>query len=527
MKVLTSQQMKEIDRRTIEEIGIPGPVLMENAGLQIVRAILGKFPEIEKEQVVIVAGKGNNGGDGFVVARHLLNRGGQPTVLLLAAKNEISGDAGLNLAIADKIGVDVVEIRSLEDWKRQRSTLSRAFLIVDAIFGTGLLRTAEGLHAEAIKDINRAKAYKVAVDIPSGLSSDTFQMIGPAVQADLTVTLAAPKISHVLPPAEESVGELVVADISVPRGLLNDERLKLELVERSMVAPYFRKRRRDTHKGTYGHLLILSGSLGKTGAAVMSAKAALRTGAGLVTVGTAESCLPIVARAMMELMTEALPESSEKTIAVEALPKTVKLLKGKDALLIGPGISSHPSTAEFVISLLPKVSCPVVIDADGLNVLAGHLNVLKPLARRAVLTPHPGEFGRLLGLTAKEVLDRRLELAPRFAEEHQVVLVLKGYRTLVASPTGNVYINPTGNPGMASGGSGDVLSGMIASLIMQEKDILGATIAAVYLHGLIGDIGAGRLGERPLIAGDIIRYLPKALKMVEEKGPFGATLCRT
>lgn len=518
MKVLTSQQMKEIDRKAIEEIGIPGPVLMENAGLEIARVIRARFPEIQKEKVIIVAGKGNNGGDGFVVARHLWNRGGRPKVLLLAAKQDVRGDAALNLGIADKIGVDIVEILSAEDWRKNKNELSAATLIVDAIFGTGLMNPAEGIYATAIEDINEAKAYKVAVDIPSGLSSDTFQIIGPAVKADLTVSLGAPKISQVFPPAEDWVGELIIADISLPSRLFEDENLKLEVVEKQALMPYFKRRQKDSHKGTYGHLLILAGSLGKTGAAVMAGKAALRLGAGLVTVGTAESCLSIVARSMMELMTEPLPETGEKTIAREAVPKAVKLLPGKDALLIGPGISAHPSTADFVLSLLPKVKCPAVIDADGLNVLAGHLDVLKSLAGRAVLTPHPGEFARLLDLETKDVLDRRLELVPQFAEKFRVYLVLKGYRTLIASPQGKVYINPTGNPGMASGGAGDVLSGMIASLIMQEKDILGATLAAVYLHGLSGDIGADRLGERPLIADDLIRYLPQALKMMEEKG---------
>jgi hydroxyethylthiazole kinase-like uncharacterized protein yjeF len=518
MKVLTSQQMREIDRRTIEEIGIPGPVLMENAGLQIVKAIRARFPKIEKENVVIVAGKGNNGGDGLVVARHLLNQGAKPKVLLLAAKQDLKGDAALNLGIVEKIGVDIEEILSIEDWKKHKSTLSAAGLIVDAIFGTGLMKPAESLYAIAIEDINKAKAFKLAVDIPSGLSSDTFQIIGPSVKANLTVSLAAPKISHIFPPAEEMIGELVIADISVPPFLFEDEGLKLELVEKQTLMPCFKKRQRDTHKGTYGHLFIISGSLGKTGAAVMAARAALRMGAGLVTVGTARSCLPMIAKAMMELMTEALPETPEKAIAAEAVPKAVKLLKGKDALLIGPGISAQPATAEFVISLLPKVQCPIVMDADCLNVLAGHLDILKTLADHAVLTPHPGEFARLLGLSIKDVLDHRLEIVPQFAEKHRVVLVLKGYRTLTAGPNGKVYINPTGNPGMASGGSGDVLSGMIASLIVQEKDILGSTLAAVYLHGLSGDIGADRVGERPLIAGDLIRYLPRALRMMEEKG---------
>lgn len=262
-------------------------------------------------------------------------------------------------------------------------------------------------------------------------------------------------------------------------------------------------------------MFVLAGSLGKTGAAVMAGKAALRTGTGLVTVGTPQSCLPAIARSMMELMTEALPETPQKTLSESAIPLILDLMKGKDAVLIGPGISTHPSTARLVTSLLPKIKAPVVIDADGLNILADHPDALKSLPKPAVLTPHPGEFGRLIGRSNRDVLDHRLELAPRFSEQFGVYLVLKGYRTLIATPEGRVFINPTGNPGMATGGSGDVLSGMIASFIMQEKDVLGATLAAVYLHGLSGDIGAGKLGERALIAGDLIKYLPKALKEME------------
>ena len=515
MKVLTSKEMREIDRKTIEEIGIPGPVLMENAGIRITGAILKRFPRITEENVVIVAGKGNNGGDGFVVARHLFNLGSRPNVLLLASKQELKGDAALNLGIAEKIGVEIAEVTKIEEWKKHRIGLFHASVIVDAIFGTGLLKPAEGLYATAIEDINKAPGFKVAVDIPSGLSSDTHLLIGPAVKADLTVALAAPKIGHVLPPAEEYVGELVISDISIPPFLFEDESLKLEVIEKKDVLPYIQKRKRDSHKGTYGHLFVLAGSLGKTGAAVMAAKAALRMGAGLVTVGTPQSCLPVIARSMMELMTEALPETPQKTISEAALPMVLDLLKGKDAVLIGPGISAHPSTAKLVVSLMPKIKVPAVIDADGLNILADNPDALKSFSCPAVLTPHPGEFARLIRRSNKDVLDNRLALAAEFADKYKVFLVLKGYRTLVATPRGKIFINPTGNPGMATGGSGDVLSGMIASLIIQEKNILGATAAAVYLHGLSGDIGAKRIGERPLIAGDLIKYLPQALKEME------------
>ena len=515
MKILTSIQMREIDRKTIEGIGIPGAVLMENAGIRITQAILKRFPEVAEQNIVVVAGKGNNGGDGFVVARHLFNRGARPTVLLLAKKDEVKGDAALNLAVAGRIGVEIVETPTVAEWKKHKVGVWHASIIVDAIFGTGLLKPADGIYAAVIEDINKAGAFKIAVDIPSGLSSDTHLIIGPAVKADLTVALAAPKISHVLPPAEEFIGELVVADISVPPFLFDDPCLKIELVEKTTLAPYFKRRKKDSHKGSYGHLFVLAGSLGKTGAAAMAARAALRTGAGLVTVGTPQSCLPAIARSMMELMTEALPETPQKTLSESALTMILDLMKGKDAVLIGPGISTHPSTARLITSLLPKIKSPVVIDADGLNILAENPDALRSLPKPAVLTPHPGEFARLIGRSNQDVLDRRLELAPRFSEQLGVYLVLKGYRTLIATPEGRVFINPTGNPGMATGGSGDVLSGMIASLIIQEKDVLGATLAAVYLHGLSGDIGARKLGERALVAGDLIKYLPQAIREME------------
>jgi len=517
MKILTSAEMKEIDRQTIEEVGIPGPVLMENAGLQIFRFLQTVLPYCDGDKIVIVAGRGNNGGDGLVIARHLWNHGVSPRVILLAAKDEVKGDAALNLRIAGKIGLPVEEVRSEAEWKAKRRLIAEASIIVDAIFGTGLSKPAEGLYAKAIEDINRTDAFKLAVDIPSGLSSDSFEMIGPAVRADITVTLAAPKIAHVLPPAEGWVGELVVADISIPPQLFDAPHLKLELTEKGGLLRSFQKRRNDSHKGTYGHLFIIAGSLGKTGAAVMAAKAALRTGAGLVTVGTPQSCLSLVAKGMVELMTEPLAETAEKTIAAEALPRARALLKGKNAVLIGPGISPHDSTAEFLAKLMPEIKVPVVIDADGLNILSLKPELLKRLPKTAILTPHPGEFARLVRLPLRDVIKRKLELAPAFARERGIYLILKGYRTLVCTPEGRTFVNPTGNPGMATGGSGDVLSGMIASLLMQDKDTLQAVLAAVYLHGLSGDLAAEKIGERALIAGDLIRFLPAALKALEDE----------
>jgi NAD(P)H-hydrate epimerase len=512
MKILTAREMKEIDRTAIEDIGIPGVVLMENAGLRIVRALKGRVPKPEDESVVIVAGKGNNGGDGFVVARHLFNSGVRPEVLLLTAKEEVRGDAAVNLAVVLKLGIPMTEIRTPAEWKKARVKVSRATVIVDALFGTGLIKPLDGLFALAVGDINASAAFKVAVDIPSGLSSDTFELIGPCVKADLTVALAAPKIAHIFAPAAGCVGELVVAPIGIPPFLFESSELKIELVEGKAVLPFFTKRQKDTHKGSYGHVLVVAGSVGKTGAAALAAKAALRMGAGLVTVATAESALPVVARSMAELMTEPLAETAEKTIAKEALPRALVLLKGKNAVLLGPGLSTHPSTAEFVLGLLLKIKIPCVIDADGLNIVAADPDLLRRLSAPAVLTPHPGEFARLAGRTAAEVLKYRLELVPEFAAKYGVTVALKGYRTLVASPDGRVFVNPTGNPGMATGGTGDVLGGLIASQIVQEKDFLGAVLSAVFAHGLAGDIAAEALGERSVAASDLIRYLPPALK---------------
>ena len=514
MKVLTSQQMKDIDRRAIEELGIIGLILMENAGFQIVQAMRHRLPDLENENIGVVAGKGNNGGDGFVVARHLFNQGCRIQVFLLGRKSDLKGDAALNAHIVEKMGVPLLEITTEKHWVSYRRRLSGCTVVLDAIFGTGLSKPVQGLYKTVIENINRIKAFIIAVDIPSGLSSDTFEPIGPCVKADLTVTLAAPKVALIFPPAENFVGELVVADISIPPFLFEEENLKLEFVELDFLTPYFSKRRKDTHKGTYGHLFLLSGSLGKTGAAVMAGKAALKMGAGLVTVGTPKSCLSLVARSMVELMTEPLPETSDKTFSEEALDITLSLLEGKDAFLIGPGISTHESTSRFVKALLPQVRVPVVLDADALNILSPFPEILKTLKIPVVLTPHPGEFARLLDCSTSDVFKNKLELASRFAQEYGVYLVLKGYRTLTAAPDGKIFINPTGNPGMATAGSGDVLSGMLAAMIIQEKDMLPAVLAAVYVHGLSGDIAAERLGEKSLTARDIIRYISSAIKTI-------------
>ncbi len=344
------------------------------------------------------------------------------------------------------------------------------------------------------------------------MAADQFQIIGPAVKADLTVTMAAPKIAHVFPPSETLVGELVVADISTPPFLFEDESLTLTMTEEKMLLPYFTKRDRNTHKGTYGHLFILSGSLGKTGAAAMSGRAALKMGAGLVTVGTPKSCVPIVARSMEELMTEPLPETSEWTLSEDGLDKILSLLQGMDAVMIGPGLSTQESTSRLIKKMLPKLKIPMILDADALNIISEEIGILSSLQAPAVLTPHPGEFARLLQSGTKEVLQNKIQLVPEFARKYNIYVVLKGYRTLISDPDGHLFINPTGNPGMATGGSGDVLSGMLGAMIIQEDNLCDAVAAGVYVHGLSGDIAAKKMSEKSLLAGDIISCLPEAVK---------------
>lgn len=521
MKILTAAQMREIDRIAIEELGIPGPILMENAGLQVTAILRNELGLEAGMKVVVVAGRGNNGGDGLVVARHLHNQGVDCQVLLVGSQAEVKGDAALNLQIASRIGVPIIEIRDEAGWKKARKVLGQTPIIVDALFGTGLSSPLEGLYARVVQDINHSGAFVLSVDIPSGLSSDTFELIGPCVRADLTVALGAPKVAHLFPPAEEYVGELVVADISLPPFLFERPGLNLELVELESLVPYFQPRRRDTHKGSYGHLLVIAGSRGKTGAAAMAGRAALKMGAGLVTVATAASCLPIVARSMPELMTEPLPETDSGSISEEALERAMELVKGKDALLIGPGLSTHPSTAAFGLKLLAGLKNyrnPVVVDADGLNIVATSPEVLSSLPGKTILTPHPGEFSRLCGLSTAEILRKRLEIVPEFARKHKLHLVLKGYRTLIGSPEGKVMVNPTGNPGMASGGTGDVLAGLLASEAMQVKDILQAAVNAVFIHGLSGDLAAEKVGEKSLTATDLIKFLPAAIRFLTSGG---------
>jgi NAD(P)H-hydrate epimerase len=523
MKILTAQQMQRIDRLTTERYGVPSLTLMENAGRSVVEFLAERFAPLAGQRVAILCGRGNNGGDGLVVARLLREQGLRPTVLLFAAPGKVSGDAAVNLRRLADSGMPAV-IEGPEAWQTIKASLQGTTLVVDALLGTGLTKPLGGLLLEVIREVNEglASAQVVAVDLPSGISADSGEQIGEHVRADFSVTFTAPKIAHVFPPACEHVGEWVVRQIGTPpEALENDPDLFLNLACREDFAWLARPRKPDSHKGSYGHVLILAGSVGKTGAAALAAKAALRAGTGLVTVATAESAIPTLASLGMEYMTVPLPQTDAGTISLRALDygRLDKLLEGKTVLAIGPGIGTVPETAELVRTLVNGRRLPVVLDADGLNAFDGRMDQFQSGGDLpdATLTPHPGELSRLVGVSTAEIQARRVETARDFARKHQVNLVLKGFRTLTAAPDGRVWVNPTGNPGMATGGTGDVLTGITAGLVAQYRNRPSSEVAAaaVFLHGLAGDLAAKETGQASLIAGDLIEALPKAYRAVK------------
>lgn len=513
MRVLNATEMREADRRTIDGIGVPSRVLMENAGRAVVRVMEREIPDLVAGSIAVVCGKGANGGDGLVVLRELAGRGYRARAWVLARFEELVGDARANLEAARATGLSVEQVPEEMAWQQALAEIAPSDVVVDAIFGTGLARPPQGLPQRAIRDLNGLRAVRVAIDLPSGISSDSGVVPGEAVRADLTVALAAPKVGHLLPPACFHVGKLEVVDIGIPQEVLQESRSLLETIELESLRGLLKPRAPDAHKGDFGHLLLVASSVGKTGAALMAGEAALRCGVGLVTIACPRSVLPIVAGGAPEIMTEPLPETSEGTLALTAAPRLSRLLTGKTALTVGPGLGRHGETSSLVKNLLAEATLPVLVDADGLNAVALDLASI-PKGRRLALTPHPGEMGRLLGTGSAEVERDRLGAARRLAAEREVHVVLKGYRSLVAEPSGRVHINLTGNPGMATGGTGDVLSGMAGAFLAQGLELSAALRLAVHLHGLAGDLAAAEVGQTALVATDLIRKLPECLRRV-------------
>jgi NAD(P)H-hydrate epimerase len=511
MRVLNAEQMREADRRTIEDIGIPSLVLMENAGRQVVAAIEASFEEALSGHVAILCGRGSNGGDGFVVARTLHERGVDPLIVLLGRVVEVRGDARANLEILGHLGLTVVEVTDAQAWELHFSEISRSDLIVDAIFGTGFRGPIDGMLQTVVQDVNGSGIPVVAIDLPSGLSADSHEVSGEAIEASMTVTLGAPKLPLVLPPAERHAGDLVIADIGIPCEVIQAlEGPRIELLTRDAMRALVEPRPADAHKGDFGRVLIVAGSMGKTGAAHLAGMGALRSGAGLVTIATPRSCLPVVASMAPEYMTEPLDESASGGIDFAALERVLELRA--DIVAAGPGLGTAPATAAFVQGLVERSGVPLVLDADALNAFAEDPERL--VGRDGVdviITPHPGEMARLSGLSDDQVQRDRVEVARRFAVDHRVHVVLKGHRTVIATPDGDVFINLTGNPGMATGGTGDVLTGMIAAWFGQLLDAVAASKLAVYLHGLAGDLAEADEGEVAMTAGDLLMRLGDAV----------------
>jgi hydroxyethylthiazole kinase-like uncharacterized protein yjeF len=512
-KVVTASEMQAIDRAAIEEFGIPGLVLMENAGLAAASLIHENVPDLLEKKVVIVCGKGNNGGDGFVIARHLFIDGVQVDILLVGKRRQLKSDARVNADSAFKMGIPIHEITE-KNLQTQSHLLRHCHIIVDALFGTGLSKPAGGLYEKVIKKINASGKYVVAVDIPSGVDSDSGHLIGPHIKADITAALALLKRSHLLFPAAESMGEVQILDISIPPAAVERQNIPVAWMEFEDVQSLLSKRPANTHKGDYGHALVVAGSKGKGGAAGLTGLAALRAGAGLVTLAVPESCHQALEFNPLETMTVGLPETKSGCISTKAIDTLLESLKGKNALAIGPGLSTDKETVQLLEALLPQVECPLVIDADGINALGKSGKLLDQIRAEAVLTPHPKEMSRLSGWNVKDIQDQRIERASEFAQEHEVTLLLKGARTLVAFPDGTTLVNPTGNPGMATAGAGDVLTGLIAGLVSQGLSVPFATAAGAFIHGMAGDLYTEAHHEIPLIASDLLDKIPEAIKRI-------------
>lgn len=509
MKVVTAHTMQDIDRRAINEYGIPGHELMENAGKGCAEHILAAYGNIKKRSAVIISGKGNNGGDGYVIAGHLHEKGWQVQVIVLARREEIRGDALTAMVLLPDNLLNYCH-EAGELTARYYDSIQNASVLVDAMLGTGLREDIQGIYLEAVALINRAPGKVVAVDIPSGVHGTTGRVLGQAVKADLTVSFAFAKLGHILYPGADQVGQLSIIDIGIPKPL-SEAATGYEYLDEHHIAPLVTRRDRKAHKGSFGHCLIIAGSTGKTGAAALCANSAVRAGSGLVTLGVPEKQHQIAEIKTTEAMTVPLADGGSGYITEQAVPAIKELLEGKNVLAIGPGIGRHPSTSAMVHMLAESVALPIVIDADGLNALSEDISVLhRSASQDIILTPHPGEMARLLGSSLPDVAAIRISVAQEFAKTYGVHVVLKGVRTIIAAPNGMAAINGSGNPGMASGGTGDVLTGIISALLAQGYNAWNACRLGVFAHGLAGDMVAMEQGETGMTATDLMERLPFA-----------------
>ena len=511
MRVLNASQMRAADRRTIDAVGVSSIQLMENAGRQVVAAMQRRWPTLAALHVAVVGGKGNNGGDGFVVARVLAALGADVSVYLFSPIKEIEGNAGLQLSRLKSVDVSVREAARPEDWRGHFKAITGVDVVVDALLGTGLARPLDGYFRTVVNDLNACAVPIVSIDVPSGLSADTASLIGESIVAELTVALGAPKFPLLMLPAAARVGKLVVADIGIP-DFVTDSVVgpSVKVITRAWARTLVVQRSAGVHKGDCGRVLLVAGSTGKAGAACLAGLGALRSGAGLVTVATPRSCQPIVSAWMPEYMTLGLNETERGTLRAESAEEILE--ESCDVIAVGPGLGRGKDVSDFVRTLVKRSVVSLVLDADALNVFGGDTTELCGRdGRDLIITPHPGEMSRLVGMPVEEVQAHRIEVARDFATARQLFVVLKGARTVVATPDGAVWINGTGNPGMATGGTGDVLTGVVAAWLGQMKDAGMACCLGVFLHGFAGDLAVATCGEVALVASDMGKHFGPAL----------------
>ncbi len=519
--VVTAEEMAAIDRTTIDKIGIPGMVLMENAGRKVTKVATQMLGEVREKRVDIVCGKGNNGGDGYVIARYLSNSGALVRVLLTAEPSEIKGDAGRNLAILGQLGIPI-ETQAVE---KSGDQFGDADLIIDALLGTGVTGPLKQPLSQLVESMNAASAPILSVDLPTGMVANTGAVPGACIHACNTVTIGHLKRGLLFSPGRECAGKIHVADIGFPTRVSSESGVRCFRATEGYVGSILPKRPLDTFKNRRGQVLLLAGSVGMTGAAALAAEAVLRAGAGLAMLGVPQSLNPIVEQKLTEVMTLPLAETEQHSLSFAAIDQLSERLEWADVLAVGPGITTHADSTKLVSWLLENYKKPLVLDADALNCLTKDIGLLKQRTGNCVITPHPGELSRLLKTPVKDILDDSIEAARRAANDLDVVVVLKGGPTVTASPQGEIVVNSTGNPGMATAGTGDVLTGVIAGLAAQGMNLFEAAVAGVYLHGLSGDICRKLDGEPGLLAGDILNNLPLALQHFEATGESKISFC--
>lgn len=523
MKLATGQEMREIDRRTMEEYGIGGLVLMENAGVEVARETGKWLKKHGKNRVLVLCGSGNNGGDGLVAARHLRNRGYAVKVLFLSSPDRLSADARTQFFTLQKMEIPYLEWKSTEHFAGSEieSWLYEADVLLDGVYGTGFHGEMPELPAFAANWADKHEKPVLSIDIPSGVAADTGRVEGTAFRAEETITLALAKPGLLLGEGAVCAGRVKVKDIGIPQALLTEERLRMNLITRADVRRWLPERCADSHKGSFGHAVLMGGSGGMLGAVRMAAKAALKAGSGCVTAIVPASLQTPFQTAEMELMTHAVRENEKQQFAPDAAGDILAYWQAdarKNAYALGMGLGRYEGAERFVSELIRKAEKPMVLDADGLMAIAGQTDVLRENRAGLILTPHPGEMAALTGLSIAEIEANRLETAREYAAKWKTVVVLKGHRTVVAAPDGQLWLNGTGNSGMATAGSGDVLSGLITGLLAQGMPIMKAALSAVYIHGAAGDAMAELYGEHGLIAGNLLEGIPQVLKqLLKEK----------